>query len=179
MKKLNGITITAAITVGVVLLYPADVHAGIFDDVELKDLPQAVQKTINDQAAGGKIREIERETEDGTTFYEVDITKDGKRMEFKVSDTGKLLTQPMTTAERAAQKVRDKTSGLIDNDLTLEELSPEAQATVKKETAGGKITEIEQEKEDGLTFYEVEFEKDGEEREIRVDQAGKVVKRDN
>jgi uncharacterized membrane protein YkoI len=167
MKKLKGITITAAITVGVVLLYPAGVHAGIFDDVDFKDLPQAVQKTINDQAAGGKIREIERETEDG------------KRMEFKVSDTGKLLTQPMTTAERAAQKVRDKTSGLIDNDLTLKKLSPEAQATVKKETAGGKITEIEQEKEDGLTFYEIEFEQDGEDREIRVDQAGKVVKRDN
>ncbi len=70
MKKVKGITITSAITVGVVLLYPAGVHAGIFDDVELKDLPQAVQKTINDQAAGGKIREIERETEDGTTFYE-------------------------------------------------------------------------------------------------------------
>ncbi len=91
----------------------------------------------------------------------------------------KLLTQPMTTAERAAQKVRDKTSGLIDNDLTLEKLSPEEQATVKKETAGGKITEIEQEKEDGLTFYEIEFEQGGEDREIRVDQAGKVVKRDN
>ena len=179
MSTLNRITITTAIAAAIVLLYPSSGSAGIFDDVELKDLPAAVQKTINEQAAGGKIREIERETEDGTTFYEVDITKNGKRMEFKVGETGKLLTQPMSGAERAGQKVRDKTSGLIDNDLTLEQLSPEAQATVKKETAGGEISEIEQEKEDGLTFYEIEFEKDGEDREIRVDQSGKVVKRDD
>lgn len=179
MKTENRLTITTAIAAAIVLLYPARGDAGIFDDVELKDLPQAVQKTINEQAAGGKIREIEREKEDGTTFYEVDITKNGKRMEFKVGETGKLLTQPMSAAERASRKVRDKTSGFFDNDLTIEQLSPEAQATVKKETAGGEITEIEQEKEDGLTFYEVEFEKDGEDHEIRVDQSGKVVKRDD
>lgn len=179
MKHLNRTAIRAAITAGIVLLCVAPASGGIFDDVDLKDLSAAVQKTINEQAAGAKIREIERETEDGSTFYEVDITKDGKRMEFKVSDTGKLLTQPMTARDRATEKVRDRTSGLFDNDLTLEQLSPEAQATVKKETAGGEISEIEQEKEDGITFYEVEFEKDGEDREIRVDQSGKVVKRDD
>ena len=50
---------------------------------------------------------------------------------------------------------------------------------MKKETAGGTITEIEQDKEDAIIFYEVEFEKNGEEYEIRVDQSGKVVKRDD
>lgn len=179
MSKLRLITIFLATSAAVALLCPASTRAGIFDDVELKSLPEAVQKTINGQAAGGKIREIERETENGTAYYEVDITKDGKRMEFKVSEDGKLLTQPMSVADRVNQKVRDRTSDKIGNDVNLEELPAEAQATVKKETAGGKITEIEQDKEDGITFYEVEFEKDGKDREFRIDQTGKVVKRDD
>jgi len=175
MNRINRtlITFTAAATLP--FLSPTGARAGIFDDVELRTLPEAVQKTINEQAAGGKIREIERETEEGKTFYEVDITKDGKRMEFKVDDTGKLLSQPMTAAERVSQKVSDLTAG---NEIALEQLSPEAQATVKKETAGGKISEIEQDKEDGVTFYDVEFEKDGKNLEIKIDQTGQVVKRE-
>ncbi len=120
MKRQNRSAYIAAITTTLALLCAPPARADIFDDVELGELPEAVQKTINEQAVGGKITEIERETEDGTTYYEVDITKDGKRMEFKVSETGKLLTQPMTAVDRAGQKVRDKVSGLIDNDVTLE-----------------------------------------------------------
>ena len=174
---LPAIIVAAAVAAGV--LAPTSTRAGIFDDVELQSLPAAVQKTITAQLEGGKLRKIERETEDGSAYYEVDITKDGKRMEFKVDEAGRLLVPPADTATRVKQKIADKTVGKIGNDVTLEQLSTQAQQTVKKETAGGKITEIEQDKEDAIIFYEVEFEKDGEEYEIRVDQSGKVVKRDD
>ena len=72
--------------------------------VQWTDVPPAVQKTIIDNAGGGKIEEIEKETEtqkvrilhfDGSktvTVYEAEVEKpDGKEIEIKVSEDGKLI----------------------------------------------------------------------------------------
>jgi uncharacterized membrane protein YkoI len=56
-------------------------------------LPEAVQKTINDNANGGKIVEIEKETrKDGTVTYEAEVKKtDGTEIEIVVAADGKLI----------------------------------------------------------------------------------------
>lgn len=72
--------------------------------VQWTDVPPAVQKTIIDHAGGGKIEEIEKETKvqkvrilhfDGSktvTVYEAEVEKpDGKEIEIKVSEDGKLI----------------------------------------------------------------------------------------
>jgi uncharacterized membrane protein YkoI len=64
------------------------------EKVKLTDCPEAIQKTIKEQASGGgKILEIEKETQkDGTVIYEAEIKKaDGKTIEIEVSSDGKLL----------------------------------------------------------------------------------------
>ena len=63
------------------------------EKVKLSDCPAAVQKTIKDQAEGGKILEIEKETKkDGTVVYEAEIKRsDGKKVEIEVAEDGKLL----------------------------------------------------------------------------------------
>ena len=67
--------------------------AGAEQKVKLSDCPDAVQKTIKENAAGGKIIEIEKETsKNGTVTYEAEIKKsDGKVIEIEVSEDGKLL----------------------------------------------------------------------------------------
>lgn len=61
--------------------------------VKLSDCPEAVQKTIKENAAGGKIIEVEKETsKSGTVTYEAEIkTSDGKVIEIEVAEDGKLL----------------------------------------------------------------------------------------
>ncbi len=59
--------------------------------VTLDQCPAAVQKTINEQAQGGTINEIEKETEDGKVTYEAEITKDGKTFDIEVAEDGTLL----------------------------------------------------------------------------------------
>lgn len=61
--------------------------------VRLSDCPEAVQKTIKENAAGGKIIEVEKETsKSGTVTYEAEIkTSDGKAIEIEVAEDGKLL----------------------------------------------------------------------------------------
>jgi hypothetical protein len=61
--------------------------------VKLEDCPAAVQKTIKDNANGGKIVEIEKEvTKDGTVLYEAEVkTANGKEREIVVGADGTLV----------------------------------------------------------------------------------------
>lgn len=66
------------------------------EKVQWSDVPAAVQKTITENAGGGKIEEIEKETETiggkRTTIYEADVKKtDGSEIEIKVGEDGKLI----------------------------------------------------------------------------------------
>jgi hypothetical protein len=59
--------------------------------VQLKDCPEAVQKTIKRETEGGKILEIEKERHRGKVVYECEYIKDKHRWEITVAENGKLL----------------------------------------------------------------------------------------
>lgn len=59
----------------------------------MSKLPAAVQATVKAQTAGGTIKEIEKETEEGKTFYEVDFMKGSDRQEIKVDESGKVMSE--------------------------------------------------------------------------------------
>ena len=61
------------------------------EKVTLDQCPAAVQATLKEQAKGGTIDEIEKETEDGKVIYEAEITKDGKTIEVEIAEDGTLL----------------------------------------------------------------------------------------
>ena len=73
------------------------VYAGMDKDenkqkVAMTDLPPAVQKTIQDNLAGGTVTETKKETKDGKTFYEAEVQKSGgEKVEIKVGEDGKLI----------------------------------------------------------------------------------------
>ena len=46
--------------------------------LQLKDLPAGVQKTVQDNLKGGKIKNIGKEKEDGVEQYEVESVLNGK-----------------------------------------------------------------------------------------------------
>ena len=62
------------------------------EKVDIKTLPEAVQKTIKDKAAGGEIAQISREDDkNGKWNYEVVVKNEGKEWGFEVSPNGKYL----------------------------------------------------------------------------------------
>lgn len=66
------------------------------EKVQWSDVPAAAQKTITENSGQGAIEEIEKETEmisgKKTTIYEADVRQpDGKKIEIKVSEDGKLI----------------------------------------------------------------------------------------
>ena len=57
--------------------------------INMSDVPAAVQKTFNDEAAGGKIVRVEKEESN----YEAVIEKDGKQTGVEVSADGKVVSR--------------------------------------------------------------------------------------
>ena len=92
--------IAVSVSAALLMVFPACVLAGDKEDKEanstvvtLEQLPPAVRKTIEKEAAGNKIEEIEKEIEDGKTVYEAEVTIDGKEWEIEVAEDGKLISK--------------------------------------------------------------------------------------
>jgi uncharacterized membrane protein YkoI len=64
---------------------------GSEEDIALSDVPEAARKTINSQAAGGKILSTKKVLEDGKTNFAVVIEKGGKQREITVAADGKVV----------------------------------------------------------------------------------------
>ncbi|MFH1748337.1 MAG: PepSY-like domain-containing protein [Planctomycetota bacterium] len=62
--------------------------------------------------------------------------------------------------------------------VTLDQVPAAVKATILKESAGGKITEIESETKDGKTVYEAEFMLNGQEIDIKIAQDGTLLGRE-
>jgi hypothetical protein len=74
------------------------------ETIKLTDAPAAVQKTVNEKAAGAKIVRMEKEQEHGKTVYEAVISKDGKETGIEVAADGTYLSAHDEAQEREADK---------------------------------------------------------------------------
>jgi len=94
---MNTRTLLLIVALPMAMLFAASSFAGGKEEkVQWSSVPAVVQKTITENAGGGKIEEIEKETEtkDGKsiTVYEAKVkNSDGKKMEIKVGEDGKLI----------------------------------------------------------------------------------------
>jgi uncharacterized membrane protein YkoI len=61
------------------------------EDLTMDQVPAAVKATIQAEAKGATIKEIERETENGQTVYEAEWVEGGQEVEIKIAPDGKLL----------------------------------------------------------------------------------------
>ena len=72
--------------------------------INMSDLPAAVQKTFNDEAAGGKIVRVEKEESN----YEAVIEKDGKQTGVEVSADGKVVSRHDEKKEHKEKGEKDE-----------------------------------------------------------------------
>lgn len=63
------------------------------EDVSLEELPEPVRETVLRETEGGRIHELEKETDNGQVVYEVEFfPKEGARkVELKIAPDGKIL----------------------------------------------------------------------------------------
>jgi uncharacterized membrane protein YkoI len=125
--------------------------------LQMKDLPPAVQKTVQEQTKGAEIKGLSKETEKGKTSYEVETMVNGKHRDFLVDVKG------------AITEVEDETA--------LDSIPAAAKAAIEKKAGGGKIGMVETMTRGGATYYEAGYTgKDGKKHEVLVKPDGTEVK---
>jgi uncharacterized membrane protein YkoI len=125
--------------------------------LHLKDLPAAVQKTVQETIKSGEIKNISKEVEKGVTQYEIETMLNGKHRDFEVDATGKLL--------------------VVEEEADIATIPAPAKAAIEKRAAGGKIVMVELFMRGGDTLYEAAYtSKNGKKYEVLVKADGTETK---
>ncbi|MCX7765520.1 MAG: PepSY-like domain-containing protein [Candidatus Sumerlaeia bacterium] len=129
-------------------------------EIDLKQVPQKVQETLNKYVGDSPIEKVVLETKDGVKIYEAHFQKDGKKMEVYVLEDGTWIeTEEIISApevpevvKKAAQKKFGTTAEIKYNKKLM--IAYEAEAVVKGEEKEILITP------DGDVFVEKTWKKD-------------------
>ena len=125
--------------------------------LELKDLPPAVQKTMQEQSKGSEIKNISKEVEKGITHYEVETLLNGKHRDFDVDTKGNLLT--------------------VEQEVSLDTIPAAAKSAIMKKISTGKPGMVETVTTGTATLYEAAYtSKDGRKHEVLVKEDGTETK---
>ena len=123
----------------------------------VKDLPAAVQKTVEEQTKGAEIKNISKETEKGVTEYEVETMVNGKHRDFNVDTKGGLV--------------------VVEEETAIESLPAAAKAAIEKKVGAGKLGMVETATKGTSVSYEAAYTgKDGKKHAVVVKADGTETK---
>ncbi|MFY9558324.1 MAG: hypothetical protein WAV20_00035 [Blastocatellia bacterium] len=124
--------------------------------VKMKDLPEAVRKTVQEQSKGATLRGLARETDDGKTFYEAELRVRGHNKDVLIDPAGTVVE--------------------IEEQVAMSSLPSVVQATIRKEAGKGKITGVESiTKNNSIEAYEAHVTTGRKRFEIKVAPDGKLI----
>ncbi len=169
-KVFSKLLVIAFVFCTIVLLSNVEAGQKAEKEVTLSEVSAAARATIEKYSANAEIEKIEFEYEDGKEFYEVEMEKDGKEIEFKVAPDGKFLGY-----EDEDDEDEDDEEDGDDDEMPYDKLPMAVKAAAEKYLGVEGDFEAEKEIEDGVAYYEVEVEKDGMEKEIKVTEEGELV----
>lgn len=155
-------------------------------EVNLQDLPPAVQQTILQHARGGNIEEIEQSDDDGETVYEVEVETSQGDFEFIVSADGKYLGEDIEEddADDAQGDMDDQDENDDDDEeqvtiITWDQVPTPAQATFRQFTHGAQPEQVEKITDDDATVYEIEFNTSLGKASLTLTATGEPVELEN
>jgi hypothetical protein len=129
-------------------------HSSGLGSENKKKVPPAVQKTVDEQSQGAKIRGLSKEVEKGKTQYELELTVNGHARDMIIDPSGTIL--------------------VVEEDITLDSLSPAVKAEVEKNIGQAKLLRLESvTKGRTLTGYEASISKAGKKSANEMGADGK------
>jgi uncharacterized membrane protein YkoI len=126
------------------------------EEIDVKDLPQAVLKAFQKAYPKAEIKVASKEDEDGQIVYEIE------------SVDGKQVRDILYSAEGAVLEVEEA--------ILFKTLPEAVQKTINDRYPEAEVEKAEKITKDGVTNYEVVIENDDETMEIKLDAQGKIVK---
>lgn len=126
------------------------------DMISWDQLPQAVQQALREKFGGAQPAELKSDSEDGFVLYEAEYDTGGTKQGIKLTEDGAILE--------------------IEEEVSPSSLPAGVLAQIKKKYPGASIKESEMVV---LTFYEVEVEIKGKEKEVKLFANGLMVDDDD
>jgi hypothetical protein len=152
------LTIPAIVVLNVALISVAPA-LGAEKKITRSELPVQVLKTADKSAQGATVRGYSQETENGNTYYEVEMIVGGHHKDVLIDSTG-------AVAE-------------IEEEASLRSLPAEIQASLTNRAAGGTIKTVESITKHGkLVAYEAQILTNGRKSEIQVGPDGEPLAHD-
>ena len=121
--------------------------------VQLKNLPAAVQKSVQDQTKGATLVGVSEEKEKGKVIYEVETKVNGRTRDLLFDGAGTLLE--------------------VEEEVAVETLPAAVQSAL---TARGTVLKVEALTKGSTVTYEAQVEKNRKKSEVVVDANGNPVK---
>ena len=151
-----------------VLLSGALAFPAFAEKVKFEDLPAGLQEKIRSQVGGSaEIQDIDRNTRDGKTIYEVGYKKDGQHNEtqFEYNEPQQVISSSSSTSSAASQK--------ISYDQLPENVKRVAQSYVQD----GEVNDVDRQVRNGQTTYEIGYKlrDGGSQRELVVSENGDIL----
>ena len=123
--------------------------------IALKDLPPAVQKSVQDFGKGAKLMGITKGEENGKTVYGVATYKGGISRDAVIDEAGEILE--------------------IEESSNINKTPGNAKAALENAAAGGKIIKVDTITRNGVTVYKAVIKKDGKNIEVKASLEGMII----
>jgi hypothetical protein len=124
--------------------------------IERKDLPPAVEKTVEAQGQGATIRGFSKEKENGQTNFEAEMTVNGHSKDVLIDPKGEVVE--------------------VEEQVPLDSLPATVKEGLKAKAGAGKILKVESLTKHGkLVAYEAVVQTGGKKKEIQLDPTGKPL----
>jgi uncharacterized membrane protein YkoI len=141
-------------------------------EIKLSDCPAAVQKALQEIAAGGQIATVEKSDE---VVYEAEVTKaDGQKVDVQVDPEGKPVMDEADDEDGGCDgdcEGEDNGQG-----IKLSDCPAAVQKALQENALGGQITHVEKADEDGDVVYDADVTTaDGQKLEVEADPDGKLI----
>lgn len=123
--------------------------------VQMKDLPQAVQKTVNEQVNGAKLKGISKETEKGKTYYEAETIVNGRSRDVLISASGEVVE--------------------VEEGTSLADVPEPARVALQRRAGTGKVLSVESVTRGSAVTYEAVIKINGKTSEVAVNANGEPI----
>jgi uncharacterized membrane protein YkoI len=138
--------ITLSITVAAAALLASETK------VQMKDLPEAVQKTVKELTQTAKLKGLAKEVEDGKTFYEAETTVNGKSRDVLIDPAGAVVE--------------------VEEAVALDSIPEAARNALQARAGSGKILSVESVTKGPVVSYEAVIRTGGKKSEVGVNADG-------
>ena len=125
------------------------------EPVELSDLAAPARAVVETLTAGGQIRKIDQEEQNGRIIYDVEATVGGRDVEYDVAADGTVLSS--------------------EQGVEYASLPDAVKAAVQEYFGSADGLKASREVEEGQVFYEVEGTKDGDVIALKLTATGRIL----